>query len=131
MPVNRSSFTPPLAAFRPETEEPERTYSMLLHLSQFLGWLIGPLSIAVTLVMWLAKKDQSQYIDDHGREAMNFTISIWIYTIIGIILAFFVVGICMIAALSVFEIVVVIMAAVRASSGGYYRYPMTIRFIPS
>ncbi len=110
-------------------DDRDRTYAMLIHLSGFLSYLLGPVAIVVTLAMWLARKDDSAFVDDHGREAMNYSISIWIYTILAGLLMFAVVGCVLLPALIIFDIVVVIMAAVQASSGEYWRYPITIRMI--
>ena len=109
--------------------EGDRTYSMLIHLSGFLSYAIGPFALIVTLVLWLARKDDSAFINDHGREAMNYNISIWLYAAIICLLVLVTIGLCFIPALVIFDIIVVILAAVRASSGAYYRYPVTIRFI--
>ena len=109
--------------------EPDATYALFVHLSQLSSWVIGPFAIIVTLVLWLARKDDSPFLDDHGREAMNFTITMLIYSIIVGVLFFVGIGICLLPVLLVFEIVAVIIAATRAANGQFYRYPMTIRFI--
>ena len=110
-------------------DDSQRLYAMFLHLSQLLWYGLGPLSIIVTLVMWLMKKDESPFIDDHGREAMNFTLSIFLYTVIAGVLIILVIGALLLPAVMIFQFVVVIMAAVRAHGRSFYRYPMTIRFI--
>lgn len=128
----------------PATAQPmdHRTYAMLLHLtalSVFLGipGFIGP------LIMWLVRKDQSPFIDAHGREAVNLQISLVLYAVGGFIvyvllaivtlgigalllLPFVIVGIIALVALG---IVLPIIAAVKANGGQPYRFPMTIRFI--
>ena len=120
--------TPPLGL---APGDGERTYAMFTHLSSFLGYLVGPLVIIAPLVMWLIKKDESAYISDHGREAVNFNISLWIYMFVAGLLTLACVGYVMLPALFVFNIVIVIIAAIRANSGAYYRYPITMRFIRS
>lgn len=109
--------------------QPDRQYAMLIHLSGFLGYLLGPLAIVVTLALWLARKDESPFINDHGREAMNYSLSIWLYAAMATMLTIVAIGCFILPALIVFDIIVVIMAAVAASGGQYYRYPITIRFI--
>jgi uncharacterized Tic20 family protein len=109
--------------------QPDRQYAMLIHLSGFLSYLLGPLAIVVTLALWLARKDESPFINDHGREAMNYSISIWLYAAMATMLTLILIGCFILPALVVFDIIVVIMAAVAASGGRYYRYPITIRFI--
>lgn len=112
----------------------DRSMGMLVHL---LGLLTGFLGV---LIMWLVKKDQSKFVDHHGREALNFMISIFIYAIIlmtvGFVLAFVTMGFGMfiiipfILILSIGQLICEIMACVAANKGEWHRYPMTIRFIP-
>ncbi|MHC5023721.1 MAG: DUF4870 domain-containing protein [Planctomycetota bacterium] len=116
---------PPAAVVDPRDQQ----YAMLLHLTGFLGYLIGPVAIAVPLAMWLGRKEDSPFLDDHGREAVNYNISIWIYAFIASMLMLVGIGCLLLPAVIIFDIIVVIIAAVRASGGEFYRYPMTIRFI--
>ena len=103
-------------------EKQERTWAMLCHLGGFLGF-IPP------LVIWLIKKDESSLIDDNGKEALNFQISIAIYVMISIVLMFVLIGILLFFAVYIFNIVMIIIAAMKANSGERYRYPLCIRFI--
>ncbi len=107
----------------------ERMWAMFCHLSTFSGYLVPFGNILGPLVVWLVKKDEYALVDDQGKEALNFQISITIWTIIAAILCIVLVGIPLLIALVVFDIVVTIMAAIQANQGNYYRYPMTIRFI--
>ncbi len=126
-------------AVAPDVSDDEKTWSLIMHLT-LLGHLVIPyLSIIAPIVMWMNKKDQSQYIDDHGREAVNFQITILIYSfvlpiaaaLIGIITCG--VGLLLVipAALLpyVLGLVGMIMAAMAAGRGEFFRYPMTIRFL--
>ncbi len=118
----------------------DRTYATLMHLVLLAHVIIPYLSIIALLVMWNVKKKDSVYIADHGREAMNFQISLIIYSIILPIIAFpiglmfFIVGAIpavILAALFpyVLGLVGMIMAAMAANRGEVFRYPMTIRFL--
>ena len=106
------------------------TMAMFCHLSSFAGVLgIVPLgSIVAPLVIWLLKKDDP-FVDHHGREVLNFQISLLIYNIIGVILLFVVVGIIILPVLALINLIFTIIAAVRAKDGERYQYPMTIRFL--
>ena len=110
-------------------DDQQRLYAMFLHLSQLTWYALGPLSIVLTLILWMIKKDESPFIDDHGREAMNFTLSILLYSVIAGVLIFVVIGAFLLPAVMIFQFIVVIMAAVRAHGRAFYRYPMSIRFI--
>jgi len=84
---------------------------------------IGP------LVLWLVKRVDSVYIDEQGKESLNFQISLFIYELICIALFLVGIGILLFIPLLVFGFVCVIVAAVKASEGSAYRYPACIRFI--
>ena len=105
----------------------ERTWAMLCHLSTFAGLIGVPFGhILGPLIAWMIKRDEYPLVDDQGREALNFQISMTIYSLICAVL---IITIPLIFVLLVFDIVVTIMAALRANKGEYYRYPMTIRLI--
>ena len=107
----------------------ERTYATLIHLSLLAHSVFSVLAFVLTLVLWLVKKDESAYINDHGREAVNFQISLAIYTLIFTVLAFLLIGIPFLIAIPIFAVIVMILAAMAANRGELYRYPMTIRFL--
>ena len=106
-----------------------KTFGMLCHLLAFAGFIIPLGNIIGPLVVWLIKKDQYPFVDDQGKESLNFQISVLIYAIISGILVIVVIGIFLLIALGIFVIVMVIIATIRANEGQKYRYPMTIRII--
>ena len=79
--------------------------------------------------MWLLKRADSPEIDAHGKESLNFQISMLIYDAIALILCIFLIGIPILIALWVLNTVLVIIASVKASERKLYQYPFTIRFI--
>ena len=121
--------TPPPPA--PIQSKPDvKTWCVLCHASallglffHFLGHIIGP------LVVWLAKRGDSPEIDAHGKESLNFQLSMLIYDAIAGILCFILIGIPILIALWVLNTVLVIIASIKASEGQLYRYPFTIRLI--
>jgi uncharacterized protein len=107
-----------------------RTWNILCHASALLGvffhfpgHLLGP------LIVWLAKRDDSPEIDAHGKESLNFQISMLIYNVIAAVFCLVLIGFAFLAVLWVLNAVLVIVASIQASDGKFYRYPMTIRFI--
>ena len=88
-----------------------------------LGHVFGPLCI------WLLKRNESPEIDAHGKESLNFQLSMLIYNVIAAILILVLIGIPLLILLYVLNIVFVIVASIQAGDGKLYRYPMTIRFI--
>ncbi|MFW2479139.1 MAG: DUF4870 domain-containing protein [Lentimonas sp.] len=108
----------------------DNTMGMLCHLLsmvQFIGVPAG--NILGPLVLWLMKKEEDSFVDECGKESLNFKISMTIYMIISAILVLLVIGIFMLIALMVMNIVYTIIAAIKANEGECYSYPFTIRFI--
>ena len=107
-----------------------RTWSALCHASALLGVFIHfPGHIIPPLIIWLAKRHEAPEIDAHGKEALNFQISMLIYNAVALVFCLILVGFVFLAILWVLNAVFVIIAAIQASDGKFYRYPMTIRFI--
>jgi uncharacterized Tic20 family protein len=110
-------------------EKDERLWGMLCHLTAFagliipLGWILGP------LIVWLIKKDEMPFVDDQGKESLNFQLTMFIAFIISAILIFVVIGFLLIGVLYIYEIIVLIIASIKANEGMRYRYPYTIKFI--
>ncbi|MHB9094187.1 MAG: DUF4870 domain-containing protein [Eubacteriales bacterium] len=107
----------------------ERTWGMLCHLSIFAGHFIPFGNIIAPLVIWQVKKEESAFVAHHGKESLNFQISLMIYFIVAFILVFAIIGFPLFIALWVFSLIIVIIAGLKANEGQYYRYPLTIRFI--
>jgi len=112
-----------------EIKKEERTWGMLSHLIALAGVLVPFGSIIGPLVIWLVKKDEMPFVDDQGKESLNFQITMLIAFIICILLMFVFIGIFLMIPLAIYWLVVVIMAAVKANDGIAYRYPYAIRFL--
>jgi len=113
----------------PLTRE-EKIWAMLCHVLSLLRILPVLWTILVPLAIWLAKRDSSVFIDRHGKESLNFQLSVLLYHVIfGTI--FWIIGLRWFVnlALEGFVIVFVLIASIRASEGRYFRYPLTIRFL--
>ena len=107
-----------------------RSWSALCHASALLGvFLHFPGHLLPPLIVWLVKRDESPEIDAHGKEALNFQISMLIYNVVAAVFCLVLIGFFFLAVLWVLNAVFVIIAAIKASDGEFYRYPMTIRFI--
>ncbi len=107
----------------------EKTWATFCHLSAFSGYFFPLANIIVPLILWLTKKDEYPLVDDQGKEAINFQISMTLYYIISSILILAFIGVLMLIGLSVFNLIVVIIASVKANKGEKYRYPLCIRFV--
>ena len=107
-----------------------RTWVVLCHASallglffHFIGHIFGP------LIVWLVKRGESAEIDAHGKESLNFQLSMLIYDAVAAILCLVLIGFPILLLLWVLNTDFVIIASVKASEGQLYRYPFTIRFI--
>lgn len=107
----------------------ERTWGMLCHLIVLTGVIIPLASVIAPLVIWLIKKDEMPFVDDQGKESLNFQITMFIGFVISFFLMFIFIGFILLPLLAIFDLVMVIMASMKANEGVRYRYPYTIRFI--
>jgi len=114
----------------PASSRDVRTWNVLCHATALAGFfvpwaghILGP------LIVWLAKRGDSPEIDEHGKESLNFQISMLIYNVIAGLLCLVLVGFIMLAILHILNLVLVIVASIQASEGKFYRYPITIRLI--
>ncbi|SFS80223.1 DUF4870 domain-containing protein [Lutibacter maritimus] len=117
----------------------DKNYSTLTHLSGFAGWVFPLGNIIAPLVLWIAKKNESTYIDSHGKAAVNFQLSIMLYcfllAILIIPITILTLGLGLIAVLLgiipaiILKIVLIISASIKATNGEYYNYPYTIEFV--
>ena len=114
---------------RPLSPSEEQKWLSLLHLSGLAGYLIPFGSVVGPLVMWLLRRDMSARVETEGKDALNFHLSMLLYYLVSIPLAFIFVGIFTAIAIAVVEIVFTIIATVKASKGEAYRYPLAIRFV--
>jgi uncharacterized Tic20 family protein len=121
-------LTPPSA--------PSRQWAMLAHLLTLLGYLIGIGHFIPPLVIWLAKRDEDEFVGDQAKESLNFQITYLLVSIVAAVLIFVLIISCVgipVAwliglGLPIAHLVLVIIAGLKASDGVRYRYPVNIRF---
>ena len=113
-----------------EVSKDARMWAMFCHLGGLAGIVIPVIgNIVAPLIIWQIKKDKFSFVDEQGKEAVNFQISMSIYALICVPLFFICVGPFFLAAVGIVDLVFLLIAAVKANSGQHYRYPLTIRFI--
>jgi len=108
-----------------EVTDDERNLALLMHLLALFTGFVGP------LIVWLVKKDDSTYLDQHGKEALNFQISALIYFLVGMVITVVTcgVGFFLLLALVVLMWVACILAAMQGHRGDPCSYPLTIRLL--
>lgn len=108
----------------------DRQLIVITHLSQLITLVVGFGSLILPLIIWLTNKDKVYEMDRHGKNIINFQLSILIYSIICIPMILLLgLGILGLIALGIISIIFPIINAVRASNGEIADYPMTIQFI--
>jgi uncharacterized Tic20 family protein len=113
----------------PETDPSARNLGMLCHLLALSGVLIPFGNLIGPLIVWLMKKKEVPFVDDQGKESLNFQITATLAMIILSPTICIGIGFVVLPALGIAVIVFSIIAGVAASGGTRYRYPATLRLI--
>jgi uncharacterized Tic20 family protein len=115
----------------PSAGSPGQVWPIACHLAAFAGILPLPVlgSVLGPLVVWFARRDLDPVVREHGKEAINFNLSFVIWGCVAWVLKFVLIGFVLGPVVLVAWMVLIVIAAVKASNGTLYRYPFTIRFI--
>ncbi len=114
----------------PAVSKDARTWVMLCHLSALvgllgngIGFLLGP------LVVWLVKKNDDPFIDEQGKEAVNFQLTMFLAALVSGILIFVIIGVFLLFVVAIFATVLSIIGAIKASEGEHFKYPFALRLV--
>jgi len=118
------SMNPPPPQSLPPTTSDDKIWVILCHLSLLLGF-----GFVLPLIVYFVKKQDAPLTAEHAKEALNFHISVYIYGFVAVLLCFILVGFLLVPAVVIASVVLAIIACMKASEGGFYRYPLTLRFI--
>ncbi len=110
-------------------ERDENMWGMFCHLSAFAGYFIPFGNIIGPIIIWSIKKDEYPLVNDQGKESINFQISMVIYVLISLVLAFVLIGFPLLIGLAIFNLIMIVVAALKANEGVLFRYPFSIKFI--
>ena len=139
--VTGASPTPPPAAVAAapvdyaaptalETNADAKLWGMLVHLGALAGMIGIPFGhILGPLIFWLIKKNEFPFVDEQGKESLNFQITATIALIACIPLMFVIIGIPLMFVVGIADLVYVIIAAVKTNKGEHFRYPFTLRLL--
>lgn len=108
---------------QPMNPSDEKTWATLVHVGSLF------FSLLVPLIGYLVLKDRGPFVRSHTATALNFQLSLLIYSIVGGVLAIVLVGFLIIFAVVILNVVCSIIAAVKASRGEWYQYPLAVRFV--
>lgn len=107
----------------------ERQMAMFTHLAAFAGFVIPLGHIIGPLVLWLIKRETMPFVDEQGKEALNFNITVTIAGIVCAVLMLVLIGYFLMVALMVLWFVFVLIATIKSGEGVAYSYPFSLRFI--
>lgn len=110
-------------------EKEARNWGMACHLAALAGFVIPFGSIIGPLVVWLMKREESGFVDRQGKESLNFQITMLIAFLISLVLVFVLIGFLLIAAVVIFDLIMIIVATIKASEGEDFRYPISLRLV--
>ncbi len=99
----------------------ERTMAILSHILCLVFWLFPP------LIIYLVKKDESQYVAAHAKESLNFQITVMLAVLASVVLMILLIGFLLLWVVGIASMILIIIATIKASENKLYRYPFTLR----
>lgn len=106
-----------------------RQWGLFAHLSALIGLIIPFGNVLGPLIIWQVKKAEMPFVDDQGKEALNFQITVAIAMLICIVLTFVLIGLLLLPIVGIAALVFTIIGGIKANEGQYYRYPFALRLI--
>lgn len=125
-PYNNPVPPPPVTSLSPSDE---RMWGMLAHLSALAGFIIPFGNIIGPVVVWQIQKDKSAFVDYHGKESLNFQITMTIAYCVAFLLVFLFIGVPILLVLGAVSLILSIIAGVKANNGEHYKYPFSFQFV--
>jgi uncharacterized protein len=114
----------------PQSAKDEQNWAMICHLSALAGFVIPFGNVIGPLVVWQMKKDTMPLVDQHGKEALNFQITVAIAAIISMVLMLVIIGVFLLMIVALGGLVMTILAGIKVANGELnYKYPFALRLI--
>jgi uncharacterized Tic20 family protein len=115
----------------PQVSKEEQSWTMGCHLAALTGFIGIPFgNLLGPLIVWLVKRAEMPMVDQHGKESLNFQITVTIAMLISGVLCFVLIGFVLVPIVYIGALILTIMAAVKVSNGDMaYKYPLTIRLL--
>ncbi len=107
----------------------ERMWGMFCHLSALAGAVIPFGNIIGPLIVYSVKRQEYDFVEDQGKESLNFQITMSIALVVSGILVIVLIGFLLLLVIGLFALVFTVVGALKANQGEFYRYPFTIRFL--
>jgi uncharacterized Tic20 family protein len=107
-----------------------RIWGMLCHATALIGIIGIPLgNIAGPLIIWLLKKNTNTFVDQQGKESLNFQLSMTIYALFGALLFLMKMGMFLLLIIAGINFILIVLASIKALNGESYTYPYKFQFI--
>ena len=121
---------PPAPEPLPGTPSAEaRQWALFAHLSALAGMIIPFGNIIGPLIIWQVKKAEFPFVDDQGKEALNFNITAALAFLVAMALTIVLIGVLLMPLVGIAWLVFTILAAIKANNGESYRYPVSLRLV--
>ena len=129
LPPPPSPVAPPPPSDNGLPSSEQRQWAMFAHLSALIGLIVPFGNVLGPLVIWLVQKDKMAFVDDQGKEALNFQITVFGAALVSMLAMLILIGFLLIVVVGLGALVFTIIAAIKPNEGVAYRYPLTIRLI--
>lgn len=107
----------------------ERQWGMFAHLSALTGLIIPFGTLLGPLIVWQLKKNEMPFVDDQGKEALNFQITVAIALLACMALMVVLIGFLLLPVVGIGALVFTIIGGIKANEGRPYRYPFALRLV--
>ncbi|PSQ33011.1 DUF4870 domain-containing protein [Halobacteriales archaeon SW_12_69_24] len=114
---------------RSDVSDEERTWGVLAHAGGFAGLAVPFGNVVAPLVVWLAKKDESRFVDENGVRALNFQVTWSIILLVTALSVLIAVGVVLFPLALLAWLILTVLGTVKASEGEVYDYPLTVQFV--
>lgn len=102
---------------------------MLCHLSALAGFVLPLGNILGPLIVWQMKKNEIPSVEVHGKESLNFQITVTLAFLICIPLFFLLIGFVLVPLIGFASLVLLVLAGIKANNGESYSYPFSLKLI--
>lgn len=119
----------PAAAPSGDPDNDQRQWAFIAHLAALAGFVFPFGNLLGPLIVWQVKKNEMPFVDDQGKEALNFQITVTIAILVCLVLMMVLIGFLLMPVVVIGALVMTVIGAIKANGGERYRYPFAIRLV--
>ena len=113
----------------PPPSQEVRQWALFCHLAALLGFIFPFGNLLGPLIVWQMKKDTDPFLDDQGKESLNFQITVALAALVCLLLSVVVIGLIVLPLVGLGALVLTIIGGIKANEGKIYRYPFALRLL--